>query len=273
MTRRRLEPSSDGRRQFERGSRASRGVSDIVGYILMVAVILVGIGLTATVGVDAIDQARLNQQTEGVERGMELLDGQVDDLQQSHAAVRSSELAVGRGQLSVNASGARSAITVNVSGTGDSPTRYPMGALAYRIEDATVAFEGGAVFHRSRRGNPIASAEPTLRCTDNGALVSIVTLQGQAMNRSYGGGAATVVLRNHENNVLFPVNRTGPESQGTATGVNVTILSSYASAWNRTIGDTGAWERKSDPSGPSFHCPEAATVYVRQTVVNVTVRR
>jgi FlaG/FlaF family flagellin (archaellin) len=251
----------------------SRGVSDLVGYVLMVAVILVGVGLTATVGVDAIDQARMNQQTQSAERGMELIDGHVDDLQQSQAAVRSTELALGRGQLSVNGSDARSAITVNVSGTGDSPTRYSMGALTYRHGDAVVAFEGGGVFHRSPRGNPVAAAEPTLLCDDDRALVSLVSLQGRALGHSYGGDV-TLVLREHNSSVLFPVNRTGAESQAEATGVNVTIHSEHASAWNETLRDGSQWQASSDPAGPRLRCaPADGTVYVRRTVINVTARR
>lgn len=255
------------------GRNESRGVSDLVGYVLMVAVILVGVGLTATVGVDAIDQARMNQHLQGAERGMELVDGHIDDLQQSQAAVRSTELALGGGQLSVNASDARSAITVNVSGTGDSPTRYSMGALTYRHGDAVVASEGGGVFRRSPRGNPVAVAEPSFRCDDDRAIVSLVTLQGRAVNHSYGGDV-TLVLRAHTSSVLFPVNRTGADSQAESTGVNLTIHSEHASAWNETLKDGTQWQASSDPAGPRLRCaPDDGTVYVRQTVLNVTARR
>jgi hypothetical protein len=248
-------------------------VSDLVGYVLMVAVILVGVGLTATVGVDAIEQARMNQHTQGAERGMELIDGHVDDLQQSQAAVRSTELALGGGGLSVNGSDARSAITVNVSGTGDSPTRYSMGSLTYRYGEAVVAFEGGGVFQRSPRGNPVTVAEPTLLCDDDRALVSVVTLQGPALNHNYGGDVP-LVFREHNSSVLFPVNRTGADSQAEATGVNVTVHSEHASAWNETLQDGSEWAASSDPAGPRLRCvPDDGTVYVRRTVVNVTARR
>lgn len=252
-----------------------RAVSDLVGYVLMVAVILVGVGLTATVGVDRLEQAQLSQNTQGVERGMQLLEGNIDEIQSSRAESRTTTLSLSSGRVTINATDAPSSVLVNVSGTGDSPTRYRMGAITYRFDDGVVAYEGGGVFLRTFRGNPITSAEPTFICDDDRAIVSIVTLQGPAVNNSYGGAEADVVTRRNASRVLFPINRTGADSLDESTGVNVTVDSAHASAWRRyLLGGDQEWVEQSGPPNLQFRCePTTGLVYVRQTVVNVSVRR
>ncbi len=252
----------------------NRGVSDLVGYVLMVAVILVGIGLTASVGVDHLERNQLDQNTQSVEQAMVLLEGNMDEVQQSHAAVRSSSLSLDHGRLSLNASARPSNVRVNVSGVGDSPTSYRMGALSYRLDETTVAYEGGGVFLRSDRGHPVTVAEPTFICDPDRAIVSVVTIRGPAVNRSYGGGDATIRVRENASYVRFPVNRTGPDSLDRSVGVNVTIASEFDGAWTEYLTRNGQhWSGADTPAG-TFECrPASGHVIVQQAVVDVSVRR
>lgn len=265
------ETRATPRQRRERG----RGVTDMVGYVLMVGVILVGVGLTATVGVGHLEDAQLTQNTRSIERGMLLVEDGLDEIQESQASSRSSSISLAGGDLSINGSDAPSSVLVNVSGTGDSPTRYRMGAMRYELEDTTVAYESGGVFLAAERGSPITRAAPTFICDDERAIVSIVTLQGAAANRSYAGGEADVVVRENASRVRFPVNRSGADSQARATGVNVTVDSAYAAAWrDYLLNDDQEWVEQ--PGGPNlrFRCaPSTELVYVRQTVVDVSVRR
>ena len=249
-----------------------RAISDIVGYVLMVSVILVGVGFVATVGVDHVEQAQLSQNSASVQRAMELLEGNLDELQTSRAEVRTSTMSLNSGQLSVVAATQPSRIFVNVSGTGGANVSYPLGTISYRLEDAVVAYEGGGVFLDSAQGEPIPTADPTMLCDANRSIVSIVTLQGPAAGGSFGGTNADIIARVNDSELLFPVNRTGPDSIGTSTGVNVTIDSTYEGGWRSYfLGEGQQWTK----IGPStYRCaPSSGTVYVRQTVVNMSVRR
>lgn len=268
-------PAPEGNIDRRIGASRNRAVTDMVGYVLMVGVILVGVGLTATVGVDHLQNAQLNQNTRSIERGMLLLEDGLDEVQSSQASSRSSAISLAGGSLSVNGSDAPSSVLVNVSGTGDSPTRYRMGAIRYELEDTTVAYESGGVFLDSERGSPITKGDPTFICDDERAVVSIVTLQGTAANRSYAGGEADVVVRENASRVRFPINRSGADSQAQATGVNVTVDSAYASAWrDYLLSDGQEWVEQAGGPNLQFRCePSTGLVYVRQTVVDVSVRR
>ena len=259
------------------GQRDGRAVSDLVGYVLMVGIILVGVGLTATVGVDHLESAQLSQNERGIERAMEVLEGNLDEIQTARAAVRTTTMSLDSGQFVVAAGSTPSTITVNVSGVGDSPTTYDMGAIRYDFDGGVVAYEGGGVFLRTRRGNAIPRAQPTITCTADRAVVSFVTIQGPAAGRSYSGATAKVVARENRSRLLFPTNRSGTGSLATSTGVNVTIDSDYESGWEAfMLGPDQAWQ--TDASTPWDYRCEPATgstmpVYVRQSVVNMSVGR
>jgi hypothetical protein len=159
---------------------------------------------------------------------------------------------------------------VNVSGTDGGPVRYPLGAVEYRVNDARVAFEGGGAFRAGRAGRAVAVADPSLRCGNRSAIVSFTTVRGPAADRSFGGGDATITVSERERRLRFPKNRTGADSQTRATGVNVSVDSPYAAGWNASLSET--WQSRTSP-GLAYRCaPETGTVYVRQTVINVTVR-
>lgn len=254
-----------------------RAVSDMVGYVLMVGVILVGVGLTATVGIDHLESAQLSQNARGVEQSMELLENDLDEIQTARAAVRTTSLSMSSGHLEVAAGSSPSAVTVNVSGTGDSPTTYSMGAIAYEFDGGVAAYEGGGVFLRTRNGNAIHRADPTFVCGNDHAVVSIVTLQGPAAGGSFSGSMARFRARENRSVLRFPANRSGPGSFDTSTGVNVTIDSRFESGWDRyMLGADQAWQTDSSTSW-DYRCEPAGggsmPVYVRQTVVNVTVDR
>lgn len=252
-----------------------RAVSDLVGYVLTVSIILLGVGIVATAGVDQIERAQEAQNARSGEWAMQLLGANLDGIQESRAAVRTTTLSLSSGRLAVLPGDGPSAVTVAVSGTGDPPTTYDMGTIAYRLEDATLAYEGGAVFRNDTQGSAVLLAAPTFRCSGDRAVVSVVTLQGPAAGRSVGGGTAGVVARENDSAVRFPVNRTGPDSVGASTGVTVTIDSAYEAGWDDHFLDPAQeWTPTATPS--QYRCePSTGTtmpVYVRQTVLNVSVR-
>lgn len=261
----------------DRDSSGDRALSDLVGYVLTVSILLLGVGVVSTVGVDVIDRAQGIQSAQSVESGMLLLDANVDEVVESRAEVRTTTLSLATGQVGIVTGSAPSTVTVNVSGIGDTPTTYDVGTITYRLEDATLAYEGGGVFKNETRGNAILRAEPTFHCSADRAVVSIVTFQGSAAGRGLGGATAGISTRENASRVLFPINRTGPDSIGQSTGVNVTIDSAYEDAWrDHFLSDDQAWVE--DPAtDDKYRCEATAgstmPVYVRQSVLNVSVGR
>lgn len=271
-------PAAPRADRVARPAEDDRAVSDLVGYILTVSILLLGVGVVSTVGIDQIERAQGTQNDRSVERAMLLLEGNLDEVQESRAEARSTTLSLNTGHVDVVAGSATSAVTVNVSGVGDTPTTYDMGSIAFRLDDAIITYEGGGVFKNTTRGNALARSSPSFVCSEDRAVVSIVTLQGSAAGQSLAGGTASVIARADASRVLFPRNRTGADSVEESTGVNVTIDSEYNEGWE---GYLRSADQKWDPVDPTtdnkYRCEPTNSstmpVYVRQSVINVSARR
>lgn len=258
-----------------------RAVSDLVGYVLTVGVLLMSVGIVSTVGVDVLDEAQGNQNAQSVERGMLLLETNFEEVIESRAERRATTLSLSTGRLSVAAGNAPSNVTINVTGVAQGPSNYPLGTIRYRFDEATVAFEGGGLFKNQTRGTAFVRTEPNFVCEDDDgdgdvdrAFLTVVTLDGPAVGSSSGGGTVDVVARATEREVTFPVNRVGPNSIDESTGVTVRINSTFQMAWEEYLTGDQRWTkvgtneyRCESPSGSPM------SVYVRQVVVEVSVRR
>jgi len=254
------------------GSR-DRAISDIVGFVLTVGIILIGVGIVATVGVDQIAGFQGTQNIENAERAMTVLDGNLDELQESRATVLTSQLAVHNARLATNdATGGTSNLSIDVLGDGNPSTDYPMRTISYRTDDTRVVYEGGAVVLDNAEGEPISLRDSSFVCTDDRAIVSFVTVAADDAGQGYGGATATITTGLNETRIHYPDVRSGSGSLSSSDGVAVTVDSNQTPAWRNSLTDNG-W---TNPSGSTFECvpPSGGTmpVFVRQTVVNVEMQ-
>jgi len=251
-----------------------RAISDIVGFVLTVGIILIGVGVVATVGVDQIQGFQGTQNIENAERAMTVLDGNLDELQESRATVLSSQLAVHNARLATNdARGGTSNLSVDVLGDGDPTVNdYPMRTVSYRTDDTRVVYEGGAVLLDNAEGESISLRDSSFVCTDDRAVVSFVTIAVDDVGEGYGGGTAAITTSLNETRVHYPDARSGAGSLSSSDGVAVTVDSNQSAAWRDSLTANG-W---TNPSGSTFECVPPAggpmPVFVRQTVVDVELQ-
>jgi len=253
----------------------NRGVSDLVGFVLTVGIILVGVGIVATVGVDQIERYQGTQNVENAERAITVLAGNLEELQESRATVLTSQLAVHNGRLAIDAGNGPtgpSNITVDVNGTDVRLEKEPLRTISYRTEDTQVVYEGGAVILDNPTGDSITLREPSFICSGERATVSFVSIHASDVGQGYSGATASITTQVNETRLHFPVNRSGPDSLGDSVGVNVTISSSHEAAWRDTLEGRG-WQNESTISDPVKYECDASSVFVRQTVVGVNVDR
>lgn len=248
---------------------SERGISNILGYTLMFGIII-----TATIGVSVIASDQLvtvrdGEQLSNAERGFLIIDRNIDEIQTGRAAVRSGAIDLNNGQLGFT-SDSDSAIRVRVfdSGPGSDDEydeRIPMRALVYELGDSSVGYEGGAVF-RADNGNSVMKQEPRFLCTDDTALVSVVTLQGDT-GRSLGSGTVSIRTAEDVSRLRFPVNESGPDSTDGQSTVSVDVGDTqFTESWVRNL-ERSEWSRVG--SSTEFRCADVDTYYVRQSVVDL----
>ena len=251
----------------------SRAVSDIVGFVLTVGIILVGVGIVATVGVDQIEGLQGTQHVENAEGAITVLGGNLDQLQESRATVLSSEIAVHNGRLAIDDGSGTSELQIDVHNTTFGTETHAMRTISYSTDDTSVVYEGGSVVLDNPEGDSIPIRRPAFLCGEERAVVSFVTIHDSYLGQGYSGATADVTTRLNETLIHYPKNRTGTHTLNNSEGVEVTVNSEYEAGWRTSLVE----ENWTNPSGNTFVCePDGGgtmPVIVRQTIVDVTVSR
>ena len=239
-----------------------RAVRNLIGLTLTFSIIVVSVGLTATLGTQQLDAVSQSQRVENAQAGSEQLANSLERLQQQQSVVATSELDLSEGTLTVT-----NGTTMTVRATDNLNRTVSTGGLAYRIGDSTFDYEAGALFRTDGRGNAVMLTPPTMSCTDERAVVSVVRVTPRSATQ-FGGEEVTVTATAESQELLYPLNRTGRDSAGDAEEANVTVTSPRADAWAQHFEDAGNWT-ESAALEDTYVCDAVDAVYVRQT--NVTI--
>jgi hypothetical protein len=252
-----------------------RAISESLGFVFVFSIIVLSLGLVSTVGFSQIEEVRNDQQLENAERSFRIVAQNIEELQTGQSVARGGELDLNRGRISTISS-ADSRLRVSVKSTtgptDDYQATYELSGLEYQLEGTTVSYEGGAVFRRDRGGTAVIGS-PTLVCTDERALVSLVTVDGPE-GRQLGGGTVSVTVERQNATVTFPVNRSGPNSTAGRANVSIEVVNSqFKSGWNQHLESRQGWH----PSGSGFVCDGTGngvqTYQIVRTHVSVTFTR
>jgi len=260
-------------------SQRDRAVTDTVAYVLMFSIIVTGVGLVATSGVDSLAELRQDEQLNAADRSMQTLDATFDDLDGGSAPRRRIALPLKGGSVYL----ANSTVNVTVTtGSGPRTTRVDVGSFRHRLDDEEVVSEGGAVFR-----SVVVRRPPSIRCTGTTAVVHLrkyTTASGVPFY--YGSGdEATVRVVDDGRPFVEPgrPNETRPSSAnlelvanhsettvdatlGSATGVVVNVSGTATpEGWRAYFERNPRWSRTGDDA---FSC-SSSRVYLRVTTVEL----
>lgn len=224
----------------------ARGTSEVIGFVLVFALVFAGVGAVYTAGFDTLAEVRDREQVGSAERAFVVLSGTLDDVQLDGVG-RSGTLSLGSGRLRVEAGPTVTAVS---NGTG---RQIDTGALTYRTSAGAMTLASGGVF----RADGDASAlrrEPTMACRpgSDAAVVSVANLRSDRAGID-ADGPVTVVAR--------------PESTSVWHADRVTLdvsRSAHRDAWARYLERTG-W----NATGPATYACDADRALVRRTSVRL----
>lgn len=230
-----------------------RGVSEVVAFVLVFAMILGSIGILYTIGFGALNDYQEHEQTVNAERAMEALTDNFNDvIRYSGINQRQGELSLREGTITTSDGG--TSVTVSVNGD---ELETDLGELRYDHEDARIAYEGGALV-RSDDAQTWSTVrkDPWMTCQRDGAVViSLVSISGDHQSVSSSTGqSVTMSVDDRESKVW----------DDPGDSVNVTVESSYEEAWDESFDED--WERVGDSE---WSCSDPDRVVV--TIVEVDV--
>ncbi|MUW14304.1 hypothetical protein GJ633_06250 [Halorubrum sp. CBA1125] len=257
-----------------------RGVSDVVGYVLVFSLVTVTIGTVFGVGIVGIEDRQEDESVANVERAFEVFDDNMRDVQRYGDPSRSTEIRLAGGTLSVTET---TAVTVRRSGDADPDVddeRVPNATwesrtLTYASGDTTVAYESGALFRRDGDAAVMLSP-PRFVAADGRTTVPIVRLFAADADRQAGGtGTVQVTTTGLRSRTTRPVGAASDEN------LYLWVESEYADAWRRYFDRHDGFEDATDDSDDCAAADGCAvarivhdeTVYVQRYGLDVALRR
>jgi len=239
-----------------------RAVRNLIGLTLTFSIIVVSVGLTATVGYQQLDDVSQAERVENARAGFEGVAASLERLQQQRSVVATTELDLSGGSLTVT-----NGTTMTLRATENFNRTVSTGGLRYRIGDTSFTYEAGALFRTDGRGNSLMISRPTMSCTSERAVISVVSVEPESSTQ-FGGEVVSLSATAETSELLYPLNRTGDDTATSAEEANLTVSSPRASAWERHFETTGNWTQ-SGSLDDTYVCDAVDAVYVRQTNVSV----
>lgn len=170
-----------------------RALSEVIGYILVFALIFLTVGFVSINGLPALDSAKQSEQTQNAERAFDILENNIAEIYGEGAPSRSTEISAETGAVEL-----RDPVVFNVSVTEATPDenvtfqRSEINPIAFTgLSDTEYIYSGGAVF-RQQSGNSFMLQEPPINFGEERGVVTVVRTFGDA---SKSAGGATVLVR------------------------------------------------------------------------------
>lgn len=235
--------------------RDDRGVSEVVGFVIVFGLIIGSVGILYVSGFGAMNDFREVEQSRNTARALDAMAENFADLARNDGvAGRTSELNLRGGAIQT----VEDETNVTVTVSNDTVFDDSIGALTYEHDDRTFAYHGGGVFRATDAGG-FALREPSVECTEvdgeRRAILSLVVVRGDEVRViASGGRKITATKRN-------TIVETGDKVE-----ITVEDGSTYDEAWNRTLTDAG-WTPTAT-GDVAFECDADHSV-VRITTIRV----
>jgi len=244
----------------------TRGVSDALGYALLIAVVLTSVAVMYTVGWGLTTQMQHSEYMDNVERGFLVFSENLGDINQNDAPSRSTELKFYGGNLDMSG---KTVFEVTVTDPETGATRnatFVTRTIEYSKQNDTVYYASGMVA-REMNGQVGIIREPTFTFTDHQTRLSFLSLQPS--NGTVNIGGTTTVLARAElqsKQLVDVVHRTSSEN----VTMNVTVQSPRYEVWARYFESEGLTRVSTSPSNNTVtfsHTTEH--LYLRRLLIEV----
>jgi hypothetical protein len=247
------------------GVDSQRGQSEVLGAVLVFALVMLGIGLVLMGGGQAINSSNQAVVEDQTREGLVDLAGEVDAITHGSGDTKQTN-------LNLNLEGQQNGVQVRESAGslrlevgGSTVYDGPLGAVVYSTGDTTIAYQGGGVWRADGDGASIVS-EPG--ASERGGSPGTLTLPIVQVTGSTTLGGQTVLTR-EATNQLYP-----SIDVGATETVTIRIESQFAEAWAEYFVDSlGVDESAVTVSGDTVEVEYASSgrAYLHVTHYRVSI--
>jgi hypothetical protein len=231
---------------------SERAVSDVVGFILVFALIVSAVAIISVEGLGTLQSVRDAEQFENAERGMSVVRDNTKDIYLSGAPSRATELSLGNEQLYLD-DNITLTVTLRDSGTIEKEESWEIRPLVFEASgDRRLVYEAGATF-RLRQSDGFRIADPPFIFRQDGSdervMIPIIGLHSPDRQSV---GSSTVLLRSKETNETV----VRSDTSGSFDEVELTVDSPRHEHWRAYFEEKGL-SGCSNPSATEIQCSYA----------------
>lgn len=204
---------------------SDRGVSDVIGYILVFSLVIATVGIVSVVGFAGLDERQEAEQMDNMERAFDVFDYNMEDVYLRGAPSRATEMRLGGGTLRY---GNRVNITVE---SGSSNVTARPRPLIYADHDTEIVYTAGAIIRTDGDASVMLQRPPfRLDTGDTDRLVVPLIETSRPPDQTSAAGERTLRVTS----TARSINGTVPTGLREPTAnVTVTVESPRADAWER----------------------------------------
>ncbi|MEF8851265.1 MAG: hypothetical protein V5A44_07615 [Haloarculaceae archaeon] len=209
-----------------------RAVSELVGFVLVFALVVSVVGLVSVAGFGTLEDVRDAEQSRNAERAMEVLSDNMADIHQQGAPSRATEISLEGASVSL---GEETQVIIRNNG---SPTFledrvFTTRPIVYDDGDTELVYVMGAVFRVDAQGGTvIVPYDPVIG--EDRTLLPVVTTVSATDGGQYVQ-SSTVLVRGEAITRRVPVADT--DSKRTYQDVTFNVSSPRQTLWNRTLSE------------------------------------
>ncbi|MEM2989629.1 MAG: type IV pilin N-terminal domain-containing protein [Halobacteria archaeon] len=214
---------------------ASSAVSEVVGYVLMLALITITASIVLVIGMPNITNSQQRVNLQNVEQAFTVLDSKLSTCALGESPSRVMDLDLAGGRISILNDTSYSRLTIKMRKSGGEYMIYnnTIGTIRYELGDEEVGYEGGGVWHRCAHGGSLLISPPEFHYNGETLTLPIVKLNGSS---AIASGKVTLQANSQNKPTVFYQNTTinplfrNPVYDST---IIVKIKSRYYDAWAR----------------------------------------
>lgn len=210
----------------------SRGVSEVIGFVLVFSLVLGSITMVYVGGFSALGDTRDAERVNNAERAFDVLADNFQQLGRGEAPRRATEIKLSNAQLTLDQ---RYDFEVNVSGN---PTIASVRPMTYHSGTGTrIVYEHGAIIRVDDGGGAVMLREPDYLIGEERTVIRHLEVRGGQQSM---GGTVTVLIRGERvsRSLQFPV---AGDSNVSSSDVNVTMGTApdRSTVWKEYFESTG----------------------------------
>lgn len=229
-----------------------RAVSDVLGFVLVFALVISTLGVVYVAGFSGLEDARDAERINNAARAFDVLGDNMADVYEDGAPSRKTEIKLSDAQLTL---GEATIISVTVNGITDGT-----GALiGYQAEtrplifsaggSSEIVYESGAVI-RTDRGGSTLQQRPPLLISEERTIIGYVALSPARGAPTSVGGDGTVLVRAVRSGQSTLVQN---QSYSEVT-LTIETATERAAVWERYVNERADWANSDWDDGDNVPC-------------------